>query len=84
MGKTVRDFFSRKDCLATPRRFIGIGQSTINSARQLSFAPDIIAGVEEDDFGERAAKDLTGRVWKAFKVNLAAMACPGEPIKIGQ
>ena len=37
--------------------------------------PDIIAGVEQDEFGERAAKDLTGRVWKAFKVNLVKLPC---------
>ena len=38
-------------------------------ARKVNFAPDIIAGVEEDEYGEEATKDLTGRMWKAFKVN---------------
>ena len=64
----MRDFLSRKDAVATPRRFIGTNQSMIASARKLSFAPDIIAGVEEDEYGE-ATKNLTGRVWKIYKVS---------------
>ena len=64
----MRDFLSRKDAIATPRRFIGTNQSMITSARKLSFAPDIIAGVEEDEYGE-ATKNLTGRVWKIYKVS---------------
>ena len=67
IGRTVRDFLSRKDAVATPRRFIGNNQSILASARKLNFAPDIIAGVEEDDNGE-ATKNLTGRVWKIYKV----------------
>ena len=70
VGRTVRDFFTRKDACATPRRYIGTCQATATPARKLTFAPDIIAGVEEDDFGVEAAKDLTGRVWKVFKVKL--------------
>ena len=66
----MRDFLSRKDAIATPRRFIGTNQSMITSARKLSFAPDIIAGVEEDEYGE-ATKNLTGRVWKIYKVRIS-------------
>ena len=65
VGKSVRDFFARKDACATPRRFTG--QTASTPARKLKFAPDIIAGIEEDEYGE-AAKDLTGRVWRVFKV----------------
>ena len=61
----MRDFFARKDACATPRRFAG--QTASTPARKLKFAPDIIAGIEEDEYGE-AAKDLTGRVWRVFKV----------------
>ena len=37
-------------------------------ARSRIFAPDLVAGVEQDELGEKAAKELTGRVWKVFKV----------------
>merc|ERR1719361_1544387 len=38
-------------------------------ARSRIFAPDLVAGVEQDELGEKAAKELTGRVWKVFKVS---------------
>ena len=59
---------SRKDAVATPRRFIGHNQSVIASARKLKFVPDLIAGIEED-IHEAATKNVTGKTWKIFKVS---------------
>lgn len=65
---------SRKDAIATPRRFIGNNQSIIASARKINFVPDIIAGIEEDEYGE-ATKNLAGRVWKIYKVTIRDTKC---------
>jgi hypothetical protein len=46
IGRSVRDFYSERDAVATPRRF-----STVSTpmSRRIRCEPDIAAGLEEED-----------------------------------
>lgn len=47
--KNVSHFFSARSARPTPRRFLG---SAAPSCRRFRFAPDLMAGVEEDEHPE--------------------------------
>ena len=50
VGRSVRDFFSEHDVIATPRRFTTIATPM---SRRIQYQPDLVAGLEEDEHKEQ-------------------------------
>jgi hypothetical protein len=49
VGRSVRDFFSEHDVVATPRRFTSVATPM---SRRIQYQPDLVAGLEEDEHKE--------------------------------